>query len=78
MNYAAHLIQEERNELLELMIKKEAQLKNMADALEANNTMIQQQITKTNAEKQEYHRVIAELNTKLREWESGDIRRLED
>jgi Tfp pilus tip-associated adhesin PilY1 len=76
MNYAAFLIQEERNKLLELMEMKEAQLVSMSESLDANNEMIQQQITKMNAEKQEYHKIISGLNIKLREWENGDISRL--
>lgn len=78
MNYAAHLIQTERNKLLELMERKEAQIVNMSKALKDNNEMILQQLTKFNEQKQEYHKVIAELNKQLREWESGDIHRLGD
>ena len=78
MNYAAHLIQTERNKLLELMERKEAQIVNMSKALKDNNEMILQQLTKFNEQKQEYHKVIAELNKQLREWESGNIHRLGD
>lgn len=76
MNHAAYLIQNERNELLELMQLKEKQLEAMAANLDANNNMIQQQITKMNANKQEYHKRIASLNNQIREYENGDISRL--
>jgi hypothetical protein len=78
MNHAAYLIQNERNQLLDLMEKKELQLEAMKRSIEQNNEMIQGQITEMNANKQEYHKKIASLNKKLREYENGDISRLGD
>ncbi len=72
MNNAAFLIQNERNDLLELLSTKDRQVTIMAANLDANNNMIQQQVTKMNAEKQEYFKTIAALNTKVREYENGD------
>jgi seryl-tRNA synthetase len=76
MNHAAYLIQSERNELVELCEMKEKQIESMAATLDANNEMIQQQITKMNAEKQEYFKSIATLKEKIRDYENGNISRL--
>lgn len=72
MNHAAFIIQNERNDLLELMAIKEKQVVTMAANLDANNNMIQQQVTKMNAEKQEYFKTIAALNKQIREYENAD------
>ncbi len=72
MNHAAFLIQNERNDLLKSLDQKERQLISIAANLEANNGMIQQQVTKMNAEKQEYFKTIAALNKTIREYENGD------
>jgi len=69
MNHAAALIQDERNQLNGLMEKKEAQLESMAKAIEANNEMLQSEVTRMNAERQGYNREIKRLNNKIRELE---------
>jgi chromosome segregation ATPase len=71
MNHAAHLIQGERDELNDLCEKKEDQLRSMKDALDQNNGMIQDQITRMSEEKQELLTAIAQRNTRIRELESG-------
>ena len=72
MNHAASLIQNERDQLNELMELKEAQIVSMKEALDANNKMIQSEITRTNEEKQNYHKLISELNAQIRELKSGN------
>ncbi len=72
MNHAAFLIQNERNDLLKTLSQKEQQVISMAASLDANNNMIQQQITKMNAEKQKTFKTIASLNRRIREYENGD------
>ncbi len=70
MNHAAFLIQNERNELTELCALKEAQLETLTKAMEANNEMIQQEVTRMNADRQNYNQAIKELNEKVRELEN--------
>ncbi len=72
MNHAAHLIQGERNQLGELCEKKEAQIQSMKTALDQNNAMIQSEITRTNAERQDYNKAIAGLNATIRELRNGN------
>ncbi len=76
MNHAAYLIQGERDQLLELYDMKEKKLEAMSASLNANNDMIQQQITKMNADKQEFLKSIASLKATIREYENGDISKL--
>lgn len=61
MNHAAALVQDERDELLELIDKKERQLETMNENMRQNNEMLQQQIEKMNAEKQQYNASYAKL-----------------
>ena len=70
MNNAADLLQHERNELNVLCEKKEKQIEAMKVAIDQNNAMIQSEITKMNAERQEYNKAIAERNQRIRELES--------
>lgn len=72
MNHAAFLIQNERNQLNDLCVVKEKQLNQMKGALEANNIMIQGQITAHNAEKQAIQEAVAVLKRKIRELEGGN------
>jgi hypothetical protein len=67
MNHAAMLIQNERNQLLELCEQKEAQLTSIKRSLDANNEMIQQQVTTMNADRQKYNAAIAKLNQVVRD-----------
>ncbi len=71
MNHAAFLIQNERNDLVKLYDNKERKVEAMSKALDANNSMMQQQITKMNADKQEYFKSIARLNETVREYENA-------
>jgi len=52
MNYAASLIQDERNQLNKLCELKEQQLTKMAESVEANNAMLQQEVTRMNEDRQ--------------------------
>jgi flagellar capping protein FliD len=69
MNHAANLIQGERDQLGQLCEKKELQIESMKIALEQNNQMIQEQITKMNAERQLYNQEISRLKAELRNLE---------
>ena len=71
MNHAAHLIQSERDQLGKLCERKEAQIESMKRSLDSNNTMIQAEITRMNAERQDYNKTIAALNAKIRVLEVG-------
>ena len=53
MNHAADLIQTERNQLLKLLGQKEQQLKKMVEAMRGNNSMLQAELTRFNAERQQ-------------------------
>ncbi len=77
MNHAAFLIQNERNDLIKLYDQKELKVESMASALDTNNEMIQQQITKMNADKQKFLKSIAKLKATIREYENADIGRLD-
>ncbi len=66
MNHAAYLIQEERNQLLELCTKKEEQIKSMKKALDQNNEMIQQQVTKFNEQVNAAAAEVTSLNKRVR------------
>lgn len=73
MNHAARLIQDERNQLNEVCAKKEKQIVSMQKALDANNEMIQGEITRMNEERQHYNKAIADLNAKVRALEHGSV-----
>jgi septal ring factor EnvC (AmiA/AmiB activator) len=70
MNDAAAKMQDERNELLEICQKQEAQLKAGGIAMTANQSMIQSQILQHNEENQENQAEIARLNARIRELET--------
>lgn len=72
MNYAAWKIQEERNQLQSLCERKEKQIEALKQAIEQNNNMIQQQIAEMNAKSQGYHKVVKQLDEKIRKLESGN------
>lgn len=71
MNHAADTIQKERDELGALVEKKEAQLEAMKAGLEANNHMLQGEITQMNDYKQQVNANTAKLNARIRELERG-------
>ncbi len=73
MNHAAYLIQNERNQLLELCTKKEQQLVAMTKNIDANNQMIQSEVTRMNEDRQKFNAAIAGLKTKIRELEHGNL-----
>ena len=67
MNHAAHLIQEERNELGRLCELKEQQLIKLGEAVRANTAMLQQEVTRMNEQRQGYNAEVARLNAEIRE-----------
>lgn len=69
MNFAAFTIQNERDAIGKLLVLKEAQIKKAKSAIDANNAMIQQQITHWNAEKKGLLATIKDLRTRLAEYE---------
>ncbi len=71
MNHAASVIQDERDALGKLLDIKEEQLRKQHEMLNANNLMLQQQITKINEERQDYNAHVASLNARIRELENG-------
>jgi hypothetical protein len=72
MNHAAFLIQEERNQLLELCRKQEAQIKLQQEAVDKNNQMLQQEVSSMNEKRQVFNKEIARLNALVRELGGGD------
>lgn len=73
MNHAAKLISQERDKLVDLLVLKDKQLKILTDRMDANNVMIQSEVTRMNVQKQEYHANISELGAKIRELENGNL-----
>ena len=72
MNHAARLVSDERDKMVELCVKKEKQLEVMSKQIEANNDMLQQEVTRMNAQRQGYNTEIARLGDRVRELESGN------
>lgn len=72
MNHAAEMIQNERDELIELCEKKDAQVKQMEEAVRQNNDLLQQEITRINAQKNAAATEVSRLNARIRELENGD------
>lgn len=70
MNQATVLIQNERDELVKLMVKKEAQLEKMAEMMRQNNEMLQQEVTRMNEQRQQYHQRMMAADERIRELES--------
>lgn len=66
MNHAAHLVQNERNELGNLCELKEKQLESMKIAMEQNLEMLQKEITKINEERQMFNAAYKELKDQLK------------
>ncbi len=78
MNHAAYLVQSERDDLVKLYDEKELKVRSLSESLNANNDMIQQQITKMNEEKQKFLKSIASLKATIREYENDNIGSLGD
>jgi DNA repair exonuclease SbcCD ATPase subunit len=72
MNHAADTIQNERNALGKLLEKKEKQIIQMKARLEANDRMLQSQMTEMNTYKQKTNANVMKLNARIRELERGD------
>lgn len=72
MNHAAYLIQEERNQMLELVAKKEEQIIKLKEAMGKNMDMLTSEITKMNEQRQEFHKEVARLNKRIRELEKKE------
>lgn len=71
MNHAAALIQDERDKLNVLCHQKEQQLRQVAKAIESNNAMLQQEVTRMNEQRQGYNAQIAKLNAEIRALKNG-------
>ena len=78
MNDAADKLQNERNELNQLCIKKEQQLEKLTAAVQANNDMLQAEVARMNEERQEWNRASANLRSRIRELENGRKSQLSD
>lgn len=72
MNFAASIIQTERDELGMLCEKKEEQLIKMNEMMRQNNMMLQEQVTKFNSQRQGYNAEVARLNQRIRDLEHGN------
>ena len=72
MNHAAKLIQEERDALNGLMILKEQQLISMSAQVEANNQMLQFEVTRMNEQRQAYNKLTAKMCARIRELERNE------
>ena len=73
MNHAAFIIQGERNQLLEICKKQEVQIGVIQKGLDANNEMVQQQMTSLNAERQSFNKSAAAMKARIRELERGAL-----
>lgn len=72
MNHAAKLISEERDRMGTMLVAKDKQLKIALEQLAGANAMVQSEVTRMNAKKQEYTKNIAELSARVRELERGN------
>jgi predicted nucleic acid-binding Zn-ribbon protein len=72
MSHAADVIQKERNKLGKLADIKEDQLMQMQAMLDANNRMLQAEITKMNDYRQQAQQHAAKLEAQIRELKSDD------
>ena len=74
MNHAASLIQDERNQLNKLCELKEQQIEKLKEAMDANNLMLQSEVTKINEERQKFNQSKAglkgqALKDRLKSWQ---------
>lgn len=76
MNFAAATIQNERDVLNDLCVKKEQQIESMKEAISQNNNLLQSEITRMNADRQKTNKTIAALNSQIRDLTNGNNRRL--
>ena len=67
MNNAARLMQDERDELVRLMVLKEKQLEAMAVQLRANNVTVQNQVTKMNEQRQNFINELSLVTKELKD-----------
>ena len=72
MNHAAYMVQKERDELGKLAELKEEQLMQMQSMMDANNRMLQSEVTKMNDYRQQAQDHAAKQEARIRELESGD------
>jgi uncharacterized protein YukE len=72
MNHAARLVQDERDQWLELCQKQEENMKIMALGVERNNAMLQAEVTKHNESRRAYNALVKELNAEIKRLKSGD------
>jgi len=72
MNHAAKLVSDERDQLLELMVKKEKQLEQMEKNVRANNEMLNSEVQRMNEKRQGFNDEIMRLTKRVKELERGD------
>lgn len=72
MNNAARLIQDERDALVKLMVKKEEQLAVMQKQMRQNDEVLQKQLISMNAQKQHASDEISKLTKRLRKYELAE------
>lgn len=73
MNFAAAQIQQERDWFAEMCTKKEQQIESIKEANAQNNALLQSEITRMNAERQQYNKAFADLNAEVRALKNGNI-----
>ncbi len=66
MNQAAKLIQDERDALVPLLVKKDEQIESMKKQVAQHQMVLQDQLTRLNNEKQQYNQEIARLSREIR------------
>ncbi len=66
MNYAASMISIERDQLARFLLKKEQQLKKLMKAMDDNNAMLQQEVTRMNEDRQKFNKHVANLNKEIK------------
>ena len=71
-NFAAHKIQQERDELQILCAKKEERITALEEEAKQNATTLQSEIVTMNEERQEHNAAIAALNSEIRELKNGN------
>lgn len=75
MNHAAAAVQDERDKLNTLLERKERQIIQLHTMLDGNNRMLQSEITKMNAYKQDANAYAMKLQARIKELENGNTDR---
>lgn len=70
MNHAARLIQDERDELVRLMVLKEKQMEVMAAQVRRNDEVLMKQVTKMNEQRQGFIEEFTKQSKRVKELEA--------